>query len=114
MLIVYRAKDLTEAHIVAGLLQAHGVDCHVGGHYLQGGMGEIGTSGFTNVHVEDEDYARAREVVEEYEQDLHQSAPEPDPAPTDAPPSRVNHLARIFLITCTVMIGLLWIFSGTR
>ncbi|MGC8122084.1 DUF2007 domain-containing protein [Marinobacter sp. VGCF2001] len=67
MQIAYRARDITEAHIIAGLLKAHGIDAHVGGHYLQGAMGEIGTAGFTNVHVDDEDWVRSRALVEDYE-----------------------------------------------
>lgn len=67
MQIAYRARDITEAHIVAGLLRANGIEVHVGGHYLQGAMGEIGTAGFTNVHVADENWARARALLEAYE-----------------------------------------------
>ena len=67
MQIAYRARDMAEAHIIAGLLQSRGIESHVGGHYLQGAMGEIGAAGFTNVHVEDEDYAQARSLVAEYE-----------------------------------------------
>ena len=67
MQIAYRARDIAEAHIVAGMLHAQGIESHVGGHYLQGAMGEIGAAGFTNVHVEDEDYVRARNVIAEYE-----------------------------------------------
>jgi len=65
--IAYRARDITEAHIVAGLLKANGIESHVGGHYLQGAMGEIGAAGFSNVHVEDEDLYPARQLVAEYE-----------------------------------------------
>lgn len=67
MQIAYRAKDITEAHIVAGLLKANGIETYVGGDYLQGAMGEIGTAGFSNIHVEDEDLYPARQVITEYE-----------------------------------------------
>ncbi|WP_328186270.1 putative signal transducing protein [Marinobacter sp. OP 3.4] len=67
MQIAYNARDLTEAHIIAGLLGAHGIDSHVGGHYLQGALGEIGAAGFTNVQVDDEDYLEARRLIAEYE-----------------------------------------------
>lgn len=67
MQIAYRARDLTEAHIVAGLFASRGIACHVGGHYLQGALGEIGAAGFTNLHVEDEDYALARRLARDYE-----------------------------------------------
>lgn len=67
MQIAYNARDLPEAHIIAGLLGAHGIDSHVGGHYLQGALGEIGAAGFTNVHVADDDYLEARRLIAEYE-----------------------------------------------
>ncbi|SOB76339.1 Putative signal transducing protein [Marinobacter sp. LV10R510-11A] len=67
MQIAYRAKDIIEAHIVAGLLKANGIETYVGGLYLQGAMGEIGAAGFSNVHVEDEDLYPARQVITEYE-----------------------------------------------
>lgn len=67
MQIAYRARDITEAHIVAGLLRANGIEAHVGGHYLQGAMGEIGAADFSNIHVTDEDLYRARKLVQEYE-----------------------------------------------
>ncbi|MDN6318477.1 MAG: putative signal transducing protein [Marinobacter sp.] len=67
MQIAYRAKDITEAHIVAGLLKANGIATHVGGDYLQGAMGEIGAAGFSNIHVQDEDLYPARKVITEYE-----------------------------------------------
>ncbi|WP_303285526.1 DUF2007 domain-containing protein [Marinobacter sp. SS8-8] len=34
MQIAYRARDITEAHIVAGLLEANGIEAFVGGHCL--------------------------------------------------------------------------------
>ena len=45
MQIAYRARDITEAHIIAGLLRANHIEAHVGGHYLQGALGEIGAAG---------------------------------------------------------------------
>ncbi|TVP53443.1 MAG: DUF2007 domain-containing protein [Halomonadaceae bacterium] len=112
MLIVYRGKDMIEANIVAGLIQSHGIHCHVEGNYLQGGMGEIGTSGFSNVRVEDEDFDQARALVEEYEQDRHMSPIEAVAEPAGT--YQVNRLSRVFLIVCTVIIGLLWMLSGAR
>ena len=67
MQIVYRAQDISEAHIVAGMLQSNGVEAHVGGYYLQGAIGDIDVSGFANVHVRDEDVRLARSIIGEYE-----------------------------------------------
>jgi hypothetical protein len=67
MQIVYKAQDISEAHIVAGMLQSNGIEAHVGGYYLQGAIGDIGVSGFANVHVSDEDVLLARSIIGEYE-----------------------------------------------
>lgn len=101
MLIAYRARDLAEAHIVSGMFHAQGIEAHVGGHYLQGAMGEIGAAGFTNVHVEDEDYPRARELIAEYEANV------PDQAPTAETEDRVNRYALGFLLVAAVLVALL-------
>jgi hypothetical protein len=71
--IIYRAGDLSEAHIVAGLLEANGIDSHVGGHYLQGGIGELAAADFATVHVADEDVARAKAIIAEYESNNEKS-----------------------------------------
>ncbi|MCH8498864.1 MAG: DUF2007 domain-containing protein [Marinobacter sp.] len=92
MQIAYRAKDITEAHIVAGLLEAEGIETHVSGSFLQGAMGEIGTAGFSNVHVDDEDYYQARQLVEDYEASLQ---PEQRITHTD---TQLNYHAHGFLL----------------
>jgi len=71
MLIVYHAQDMAEAHIVAGMLRAHGIDAHVAGHYLHGALGEVGTFNLAQVQVGNEDFLEARILVEEYERNSH-------------------------------------------
>ncbi len=68
MKIVYKAANIIEAHLVSGLLQAHEIQAHVSGHYLQGGVGEIAPNDFANVSVADDDVTQAIQVVTEYEQ----------------------------------------------
>lgn len=67
MIKVYDASDITEAHIVRGMLEAHGIDAHVGGHYLQGGIGELAVQGFACVLVAEPQAASARELIDAYE-----------------------------------------------
>ena len=67
MEIIYKARDITEAHIVSGLLNANGIEAHVSGYYLQGGIGELATFDFANVQVADEDVTEAKMIVAEYE-----------------------------------------------
>ena len=67
MQIAYRAKDIAEAHIVANLLQANGIEAFVGGHFLQGALGDIGMAEFANVQVNDDDFYPARAIINDYE-----------------------------------------------
>jgi hypothetical protein len=67
MKIVYRANDIIEAHIIAGLLKAHDIEAFVGGHYLQGGVGELVPFGFASVSVIDENVNAAELLMAEYD-----------------------------------------------
>ena len=99
MKIVYRAKDITEAEIIRGMLQAEGIDAHSSGFYLQGAIGDMAALDFAKVHVADEDYDRARALVKEYEgqdPDTVETRSEPDIAATTRP--------RKFLVTLVIAI----------
>ena len=67
MKIIYKSKDSAEAHIVSGMLDANGIKAYVGGHYLQGGVGELAAMDFANVQVADEDVSSARLIIAEYD-----------------------------------------------
>lgn len=64
---IYKSGDITEAHIIAGLLNANDIEAHVGGFYLQGGIGDLAATDFVSVNVADEDVEAARLIVSEYE-----------------------------------------------
>ena len=67
MKIIYKARDIIEAHIVSGMLNAYGIEAHVSGYYLQGGVGDIAVYDFANVQVADDDVALAQPLVAEYD-----------------------------------------------
>lgn len=67
MEIAYQAQDITEAHIVAGMLRANGIQAQVAGHYLHGALGELGTQNLAQVKVGQEDFLAARILIEAYE-----------------------------------------------
>lgn len=67
MQIIYKASNIVEAHIVAGMLQAEGIEAYVGGHYLQGAIGDLSPLGFANVFVDEADMERASVLIREYE-----------------------------------------------
>ena len=67
MKIIYKSSDITEAHIVQGMLDAHGIEAFVGGHYLQGGVGELLATDYASIYVADHDVSAAMEIIMEYE-----------------------------------------------
>lgn len=67
MKIIYKARDIIEAHIVSGMLNANGIETHVSGYYLQGGVGDIAVYDFANVQIFDHDAALAQPLITQYE-----------------------------------------------
>jgi hypothetical protein len=62
MEIVYKAGNIIEAHIVAGMLNACEIPTYVGGHFLQGAVGDLSPTGFASEHFD-----QAAALVAEYE-----------------------------------------------
>jgi hypothetical protein len=62
------------------LLKQQGIEARLDGAQLQGGVGELPASGFVRLVVNDEDFAAARAVVDDWE-----SASAQDPIPIPAP-----------------------------
>ena len=68
MLLIFQGQNILEAHIISGLLQAHGIECHVAGHYLQGAVGDLPASDFAHVFLHDNaDEAAATQLIDDYE-----------------------------------------------
>jgi hypothetical protein len=67
MKIVFKAGNIIEAHIVAGMLNACEIQTYVGGHFLQGAVGDLSPTGFANVFVAPDDFDEASALVAEYE-----------------------------------------------
>ena len=67
MKLIYKARDVTEAHIISGLLKSNGIEAHVGGHYLQGGVGDLAAMDFATISVADEDTEAAASIIADYD-----------------------------------------------
>lgn len=74
MQLIFRGSNILEAHIVAGLLDAHGIEAHVAGHYLQGAVGELPAGDFAHVFVCDENVEVAEKLISDYEADKFANA----------------------------------------
>lgn len=68
MKIIFRANDILEAHIISGMLNSEGIATYVGGHYLQGAVGDLAAMGFANVFVADEQADLAEQLLQDYQQ----------------------------------------------
>ncbi|MDX1678611.1 DUF2007 domain-containing protein [Arsukibacterium sp.] len=85
MKIIFNANDILEAHIVAGMLQSYGIEAHVGGHYLQGAVGDVAPLGIATILVQDEDSEQAEKIVAEYQNNaVGQSEPDDPLLATEA------------------------------
>jgi hypothetical protein len=64
---VFEASTGLDAHMILNLLQTYGISGRIEGEYLQGGVGELQAIGLVRVLVSEQDYARAREIIDEWE-----------------------------------------------
>ena len=109
MKLAYKAANVAEAEIVKGMLEANGLEAHVGGYYLQGGVGEMATMDFANVHVQDKDLAKARDLIQEYEGDTGEQAP---PTPREVKTATFASRLVIVLIAGAVTLFVAWLASS--
>jgi hypothetical protein len=68
MISIYHAANLADAYLVRQLLEQERIDAYVAGEYLQGALGDIPANTPIEVRVASEHAARARQIVEEWEQ----------------------------------------------
>ncbi|VAW97748.1 hypothetical protein MNBD_GAMMA23-619 [hydrothermal vent metagenome] len=70
MIKIYTAQDITEAHIIKGLLEANQINAFVNGFYLQGGIGEIAPTNFAGISVDDDKVDAALDIIKAYERNI--------------------------------------------
>jgi hypothetical protein len=83
MKTLYEAANGLEAHMLADVLKQEGIRAQVMGSYLPGALGELPAAGLVRLVVEDEDFVRARSVIERWE-----ATQAPEPAQGSAVPDR--------------------------
>lgn len=67
MITVYNASNSIEGYLIKNLLEQQEIPAYVLGEHLQSGVGEIPAIGLVRVSVSDSDYARAKEIIEEWD-----------------------------------------------
>lgn len=67
MITIYRAANITDAHLIRQMLEAEDIPAFIQGEYLQGAVGEVPANTEVLVQVSNQDYAAARALVENWE-----------------------------------------------
>jgi hypothetical protein len=79
--LLYQAANTIEGQMIVDVLAQTGIEARIQGAYLQGGIGELQALGVVRVMVAEQDYARAREVTDQWDQ---------TPVPASADPERLH------------------------
>lgn len=67
MVIVYHAANSLDANMIRSLLEQYGIRAYIQGEYLQGGVGELPTTGLVTVSVDNTQQTDARKIITEWE-----------------------------------------------
>jgi len=67
MRTLYEAANAIEAHILQDVLRQEGFSPFIHGEYLQGAMGELPAAGLVRLVIAEDEYVRARAVIEAWE-----------------------------------------------
>lgn len=78
---IYEPENLMEGELLQGMLASEGVEAHLTGRHLLGGMGELPVFGLLGIVVEDGQVERARALITAYNAALPLSGDEPDTIP---------------------------------
>ncbi len=109
MKIVYRAANLIEADIVAGMLQSRGIEAEVGGRYLQSAVGDAAVHDFARVLVSEQQYDEALAVVAEYDSTSESSVSSDD---KDESFAALGIFSKPVLFWLVLLLFMLWFVLG--
>ncbi|MEE1922437.1 DUF2007 domain-containing protein [Pseudomonas sp. 148P] len=78
---IYEPENLLEAELLLGMLGNEGVDAHLVGRDLMGGIGELPLQGLLGLAVADDQAEYARELIAAYNAALPLPGDEPESFP---------------------------------
>ncbi len=78
---IYEPENLMEGELLQGMLASEGVEAHLVGRDLLGGMGDLPGLGLLGISVDDDQVERARALITAYNAALPLSGDEPDSFP---------------------------------
>ncbi|NBA94966.1 putative signal transducing protein [Pseudomonas sp. R5(2019)] len=78
---IYEPEDLLEGELLLCMLASEGVEAHLAGRDLVGGVGELPPLGLLSLNVENDQAQYARQLIAEYNAALPLPGDEPDSFP---------------------------------
>lgn len=108
MIIVYRAADIADAHLIRQMLEAEGIPAFIQGEYLQGAVGELPANTEILVRVPDEHFDAARAVVADWESGepmVFDEDDDGDAAPDVITPNATRSGVGYFLLFVAIVVG---------
>ncbi|WP_296257919.1 MULTISPECIES: DUF2007 domain-containing protein [unclassified Pseudomonas] len=78
---IYEPENMMEGELLQSMLASEGIDSHITGRHLLGGVGELPVFGLLGLAVNDDQAERARQLITEYNGAFVLSGEEPDSYP---------------------------------
>jgi hypothetical protein len=78
---IYEPENLMEGELLQGMLASEGIEAHITGRHLLGGVGELPVFGLLGLSVDDGLADRARQLITEYNGAFPLAGDEPDSYP---------------------------------
>ncbi|WP_194789907.1 putative signal transducing protein [Pseudomonas sp. UFMG81] len=78
---IYEPESLLEAQMLVGMLASEGIDVHLVGRDLMGGVGELPMQGLLGLAVADEQADYARQLIDAYNTAQPLAGDEPESYP---------------------------------
>jgi hypothetical protein len=78
---IYEPENMMEGELLQAMLASEGVEAHITGRHLLGGIGELPVFGLLGLTVNDDQAERARQLITEYNDAFPMPGDEPDTYP---------------------------------
>jgi glutamate synthase domain-containing protein 3 len=111
MITIYQANSSIDAKLIQDQLGFADIPSHIIGDLLQGGVGELQPQGLVKVMVDEEDFDKAKQVVENWEgQTIKQDKIKPRIESLVFPKQKSNKMVLVQLTATLIIINLLMKF----
>ena len=102
MITVYQAHSSFDAKLIQDQLSFEGIDSHIMGDLLQGGMGELQAHGLVKLMVDEEDFNQSITIIENWK---NTKISENESVTTQSVSPKKNNKAILMFVIVFVIMG---------